>query len=69
MEICFLDINECEEQTDGCDRGTSSCYNNDGSYTCRCSDGFVKDVKTGKCTGIPSNHNEWLMIAITVDSF
>lgn len=45
-----IDINECDEQTDTCDKGTSICINNKGSYECRCKDGFNIDPVTGQCT-------------------
>ena len=43
-----LDIDECEENVDGCSHG---CVNTEGSYYCTCPSGYelISDNKT--CTG------------------
>jgi len=41
---CKTDIDECAAQVDPCDAvANSECKNTDGSYNCRCKDGFVKN--------------------------
>ena len=45
----FLDINECaSRETNQCDP-KASCNNTEGSYACRCLDGYQGDGKN--CTG------------------
>ena len=36
--IIYLDINECDANTDGCEQG---CTNTDGSFVCTCNSGFT----------------------------
>lgn len=38
----FVDINECDSVN--CP-GNSTCVNTDGSYECRCREGFIKKDK------------------------
>ena len=41
--ICFiLDINECETGDNNCDVN-ANCLNNDGSFTCKCKEGYSGD--------------------------
>ena len=51
MCVCFSpDIDECEEQTDGCaDEMVAECINTVGSYDCSCRMGFTGNGMT--CTG------------------
>lgn len=47
--IFFQDIDECDLSLDGC---SQICNNNNGSYTCACSDGFVLDpADNATCNG------------------
>ena len=43
-----VDINECDEGSDGCDTN-ASCMNTPGSYQCSCYYGYEGDGRT--CTG------------------
>ena len=43
-----LDINECEENQDNCN-GKAKCINTDGSFQCKCLDGYTGDGIT--CSG------------------
>lgn len=45
---CSRDKDECNLLTYSCP-AHSTCVNNDGSYSCRCQDGYVKSAD-GKCT-------------------
>ena len=49
--VCFSpDIDECDEQTDGCaDEMVAECINTVGSYDCSCRMGFTGNGRT--CTG------------------
>ena len=42
------DINECELDNGGCDQ---ECVNIDGSYLCKCSDGYLLTDKGTSCVG------------------
>ena len=44
----FLDIDECTENTHGCDTTNADCTDTDGSYTCACKIGWTGDGFT--CT-------------------
>ena len=46
--LLFLDIDECEETTDGCEQ---TCNNIEGSFECLCEDGYLLDVDGKQCTG------------------
>ena len=46
--IFHLDIDECEEGTDGCDH---NCTNAVGSYFCTCMDGYELESDNQTCTG------------------
>ena len=40
----FLDIDECAAQVNPCDAvANSECMNTNGSYSCQCKNGFVKN--------------------------
>ena len=40
----FIDIDECAAQVNPCDAvANSECMNTNGSYSCQCKDGFVKN--------------------------
>ena len=45
MIILFLDIDECETDTDNCDIN-ADCTNTIGSYTCRCRLGYSGNRET-----------------------
>lgn len=58
--INFLDIDECDEQPDVCDKETHFCLNLQGSFTCHeltgtgprsCPAGFKYDAKDSVCKG------------------
>ena len=40
IQLCFLDIDECEENP--C-QNEGTCENEEGSYTCNCGEGFKGD--------------------------
>ncbi|PIO61438.1 calcium binding EGF domain protein, partial [Teladorsagia circumcincta] len=40
--VC-VDIDECAESHGGCCSGNATCVNKEGSYGCKCNDGFVGD--------------------------
>ena len=47
--VCFFpDVNECEEEINGCEEN-SLCINTDGSYECKCKDGYRGNG--GMCAG------------------
>ena len=46
--LFLLDIDECLEEIDQCEH---NCNNTNGSYTCSCNPGFVKDVDQRSCHG------------------
>ena len=47
--IPLLDIDECDANTDNCDRN-AECVNTDGKYTCTCKRGYRGDGY--KCTDV-----------------
>lgn len=53
-----LDINECLEGTDACNRETQHCLNGRGNYTCQnkavetCLPGFIYDSASKACEGL-----------------
>ena len=47
--ITCADINECAENTDECDH---VCLDNDGSYYCKCHNGYRLDDDGHGCEGI-----------------
>ena len=50
--LCFLDVNECENETNGCNPELGICVNTIGSFTCHCKPGFTGDGKN--CSGTVS---------------
>ncbi|KAK7495536.1 hypothetical protein BaRGS_00013234, partial [Batillaria attramentaria] len=48
--ICQIDVNECEE-TPGICGESQVCVNNNGSYSCRCADGYTKNNES-KCEDV-----------------
>ena len=48
-DFVSLELDECELETHNC-HAKASCSNTDGSYTCKCDDGYTGDGFT--CTGI-----------------
>ena len=48
MQYYPIDINECEEDTDGC---AHDCNNNIGSYTCSCYNGYDLASDGRGCNG------------------
>lgn len=57
-----LDINECLEQIDNCDRSTQLCLNLRGGFECelrvieRCLSGFQFDDVSKTCQGLHYTH-------------
>ena len=49
---CCLDVNECTLNNGNCDQ---TCVNKDGSYECKCNDGFSLGDDGKSCAGIISN--------------
>ena len=41
-ETCSDDIDECLSQ-DACNATTETCINTEGSYTCSCKNGFLRN--------------------------
>lgn len=58
--IPALDVNECLEQLDACDRERQHCLNGRGNYSClpkavtMCQPGFAYNVSLGVCEGLPA---------------
>ena len=48
--ILWSDVDECEMQNLCDERAT--CANDEGSYTCSCDAGFVKEINFGSCEGL-----------------
>jgi Calcium-binding EGF domain. len=48
LSILFLDVNECEKGTDGCQH---LCENTKGGYKCLCKPGFTLNNDGKSCTG------------------
>ena len=48
LYVCFLDINECDDETDDCEQ---ICTNTEGSFDCSCMSGFTLDDNGKNCTG------------------
>ena len=46
--VIFLDIDECDLNTDGCEQG---CVNTNGSFMCNCTDGYVLNGDGLSCDG------------------
>lgn len=44
------DINECAENADNCDKETSTCANQDGSFRCLCNKGLAR-ADSRSCMG------------------
>ena len=53
--IVLIDINECETGNNDCaqhcDNAESECVNTDGSYECRCANGY-RNSSTSPCSDI-----------------
>lgn len=47
--ICTKDVNECYENNGDCEH---ICYNNNGSYTCSCKEGYKLNEDRKTCSGI-----------------
>ena len=45
-----LDIDECMEGTDNCDRN-ATCTNTDGGFNCTCNNGYSGNGTTNDCNG------------------
>ncbi|XP_056001709.1 uncharacterized protein LOC125655815 [Ostrea edulis] len=45
------DVNECQTNTDKCNKATTTCSNTVGSYTCNCKTGYSRDTQYA-CTDI-----------------
>ncbi len=52
--MCFLDVDECTEDTDDC-HSNASCTNVPGSFNCTCYSGFRGDG-VENCTGKLEEH-------------
>ena len=48
----IIDIDECSDSTHNCNTH-ATCTNTDGSFTCKCNDGYVGDGTS--CSGIVIN--------------
>ena len=46
--ITFTDIDECEEDIDGC---AQNCTDTDGSYNCSCGPGYTLAIDKHGCDG------------------
>ena len=46
-----LDIDECTDNTDGCDYTNGGCTNTPGSFTCTCNTGYELNVDGTTCDG------------------
>ena len=58
--ICFLsDVDECSKNGSPCGEN-AECFNNDGSYTCICKDGFTGDGRD--CLGKLHCGNKCLIV-------
>ena len=53
FSITYLDLHECNLNTDGC-HDNASCINNEGSYTCNCLNGYTGNGFN--CSGKWNNH-------------
>ena len=57
--IVLIDINECETGNNDCaqhcDNAESECVNTDGSYECRCANGY-RNSSTSPCSDSKSMH-------------
>ena len=60
LVLQFPDIDECVSP-EQCGRG-GMCQNTAGSYTCRCSDGYI--LEENICTGIFCNIYENIIAAV-----
>ena len=50
---CMSDIDECaDKSTNKCDLTTTTCVNNEGSYSCSCKPGYYAKAGQLNCTGI-----------------
>ena len=47
----FVDIDECVEGVDLCDKGSTTCRNLAGGYSCDCKSGYEKGGDRYKCNG------------------
>ena len=47
-----VDLDECAANAHGCDMSSTTCNNTDGSFTCNCLPGLVKDAQDNQtCKG------------------
>jgi len=52
------DVDECKARWDSCDKTTTRCVNNDGSFACTCLPGYTKDDNMStSCFGTTSADN------------
>ncbi|XP_052691021.1 uncharacterized protein LOC128168863 isoform X6 [Crassostrea angulata] len=49
--LCETDINECNISDNACNSYTEECINTDGSFICKCKDGFTNSTN-GSCSDI-----------------
>ena len=49
IAISLIDIDECDENIDGCEQ---QCLNANGSFACDCRDGYRIDTNGRACNGI-----------------
>ena len=47
--IVYLDVDECSVNNGGCNQ---TCFNNQGSFTCGCNDGYQLMGDNKSCYGI-----------------
>lgn len=54
LYIITPDVNECAEDTDGCDEHHETCVNSGGSFSCRltCAEGYSRNAQNTDCHGI-----------------
>lgn len=48
--LCETDINECNNTDNPCNSYTEECINNDGSFICKCKEGFTNSANDS-CKG------------------
>ena len=58
IELCYIDINECQYINHGCSPlKNEECNNTPGSFFCRCKAGF-KNSTLGMCDGKPTMYHK-----------
>ena len=59
MNICFVDIDECADNSDEC-HSNAVCSNRNGTYACSCNDGYEGNgfncTDINECNGENSCH-------------